>query len=171
MPHVTFNYMFFIKMWVPKLIAALIVLALFVLVAVVARRIFLRVLGAKNGSRRYAIELLANMLRASIIIVGIVTAMGTMGINVAALVAGLGLTGFALGLALKDLLSNIISGLLVLLYKPFKVDDVITMGNFTGKVAKIDLRYTTLDGTKEGANTLILIPNSQLLATTVVVEL
>lgn len=58
-------------------------------------------------------------------LLGLVTALGTAGVNVSALVTSLGLVGFALGFALKDALSNIISGILLLLYRPFSVGDVI----------------------------------------------
>jgi small-conductance mechanosensitive channel len=77
---------------------------------------------------------------------------------VSALVAGLGLTGFALGFALKDTISNLISGILILLYKPFKIGDRIKISGYEGIVVSIDLRYTELDA--EGNK--ILIPNSKL---------
>ena len=74
------------------------------------------------------------------------------------LVAGLGLTGFALGFALRDTISNFLSGVLILLYKPFKVGEVINIAGFEGEVVFIDLRYTEL---KSGENK-VLIPNSKL---------
>lgn len=82
-------------------------------------------------------------------------------VNVGALVAGLGLTGFALGFALKDVLSNLLAGVLILLYRPFQRGHRVSVTGFEGIVAEINLRYTTLDsGGKK-----ILIPNSLLLNT------
>ena len=85
------------------------------------------------------------------------------GINVSALVAGLGLTGFALGFALKDILSNLIAGVLILLYRPFRVNDYIMVTGLEGAVTEIDLRYTTLQ--KEGQK--FLIPNSVLFTNSI----
>ena len=89
---------------------------------------------------------------------GVVTALGTVGINISALVAGLGLTGFALGFALKDTISNLLSGILILMYRPFAVGDRIKLAGYEGKVVSIDLRYTEL--TDSGIK--ILIPNAKL---------
>jgi small-conductance mechanosensitive channel len=86
-----------------------------------------------------------------------------MGVNVSALVAGLGLTGFALGFALKDVLSNLIAGILILLYRPFRLNDYITVGGLQGIVTEIDLRYTRLE--KEGE--AYLIPNSVLFTNSI----
>jgi small-conductance mechanosensitive channel len=77
---------------------------------------------------------------------------------VSALVAGLGLTGFALGFALKDTISNLISGVLILLYKPFQIGNRIKISGYEGIVVSIDLRYTELDA----ESCKILIPNSNL---------
>ena len=86
-----------------------------------------------------------------------------MGVNVSALVAGLGLTGFALGFALRDALSNMLSGVLILVYRPFKNGDWISVAGCEGKVAEINLRYTVIK--KE--NDTYLIPNSTLFSNTV----
>ena len=93
-------------------------------------------------------------------IFGFVTALGTLGIDVSALVAGLGLMGFALGFALKDIISNLLSGVLILLYRPFEKGNRIKISSYEGIVVSIDLRYTELDC--EGKK--VLIPNSKLFA-------
>ena len=81
-----------------------------------------------------------------------------MGIDVSSLVAGLGLTGFALGFAFRDALSNLLAGIMIMIYQPFTPNDTIEVSGLKGKVVEIDLRYTSLanDGTR------ILIPNSTL---------
>jgi small conductance mechanosensitive channel len=101
-------------------------------------------------SRRVGLEAvgLATLVSAlvfwSVIGFGLVTDFGTMGINVSALVASLGLTGFALGFALRDAISNLLAGVLILLYRPFHVGDHIKVAGLEGKVAALDLRYTTI---------------------------
>jgi small conductance mechanosensitive channel len=61
------------------------------------------------------VQFLARSAKVALQVVGVVTALGSAGINVAALVAGLGLTGFALGFAFRDILSNLIAGVLLLI--------------------------------------------------------
>lgn len=94
---------------------------------------------------------------------GIIFATGKLGVDITGILAGLGLTGFALGFAFKDALSNLIAGIFILFYKPFTLGDAIRIETqksvHEGRVSAIDLRYTTL---KSGERT-ILIPNSFLL--------
>jgi small conductance mechanosensitive channel len=106
------------------------------------------------------INLLARSANVVLLVIGFVTALGTLGIDVSAIVASLGLTGFALGFALKDSISNLLSGVLILIYRPFVVGDTIMVKSFEGRVSTIDLRYTRLelDGDK------ILVPNSLLFS-------
>jgi small-conductance mechanosensitive channel len=97
---------------------------------------------------------------------GIVTALGTLGINVGAMIAGLGLVGFALGFALKDLLSNFLAGFLILIYNPFVRGDQIRVTEHEGVVIEINLRYTVL----QGDHKRILIPNATLFSNAVIVH-
>ena len=87
---------------------------------------------------------------------GLITALGTMGVNISAIVAGLGLTGFAFGFAFKDMLSNFISGALIFIYEPFKLGDTIEVEVKTGEVIDINLRYVTI----EADDQKVLVPNS-----------
>ena len=83
-----------------------------------------------------------------------------------ALVAGLGLTGFALGFAFRDILSNVLAGVLLLIYRPFGYGDHISVTGLDGTVTHIDMRYTVLHD--EGKT--VLIPNSNLFTNPIVVS-
>ena len=111
------------------------------------------------------IELLGNSAQVAIVIFGAVTALGTMGVNVGALIAGLGLSSFALGFALKDALSNFMAGISILFYRPFVIGDRIETAGFQGTVSSINLLYTVLS--LEGIG--VLIPNANLFTNPVVV--
>jgi small conductance mechanosensitive channel len=111
------------------------------------------------------VVLLGRVSKIALVVFGAITALGTVGVDVSALVAGLGLTGFALGFAFRDILSNVLAGFLILLYRPFRRGDHITVSGMEGRVSDIDLRYTTLES---GANT-ILIPNSNLFTNPITV--
>ena len=75
--------------------------------------------GTKADLEYPVVRLMAMAARVTLLVAGIVTALGTVGVDVSALVAGLGLTGFALGFAIKDTISNILAGVLLLVYRPF----------------------------------------------------
>ncbi len=148
----------------PRLAASLVIVISFGFASALLRKLIRRLSTTSNLSLD-ALKLLEQTLVSTVWILGIVTALGTLGIDVSALIAGLGLTGFAVGLALKDILSNLVSGALILIYRPFRRRDRIAVGNFEGTVIDIDLRYTTL----QGESKKILIPNSYLFTNTICV--
>lgn len=150
--------------WLPKLAAAIFIILFFLLLSKIVKRLILKV----SANLKIDNDLTVFFARASriiLIILGLLTALGTIGINVSALIAGLGLTGFALGFAFKDTISNILSGILILIYQPFKVGDTIKVSGYEGKVISIDHRYTKLDA----ENSVVLIPNAKCFTDPVVV--
>ena len=151
--------------YLPKLAAGVLVFAVFWLLALAAYQVVLRI-GQARDLHEDLTRFLARIAKNIVLVFGLVTALGTAGVDVAALVAGLGLTGFALGFALKDIISNVLAGILILLYKPFDYDDQITVTSFQGRVAEIDLRYTTLDAGERR----FFIPNSMLFTNAITVE-
>ena len=98
--------------------------------------------------------------------VGGIMALANLGINVSALMASLGLIGLAVGLALKEIISNVFAGIMVILYKPFKENDHIAVTTFEGRVSEINLRYTTL----EAGQQRIFVPNALVISNAVVVD-
>ena len=143
--------------FMPVLGVSLLIFLAFWLVAVIFQKIIQRI-GERSRLNPDIVGLLDRIVKAGIVVFGIVTALGTAHVNVSALVASLGLTGFALGFALKDALSNTLAGVLILIYQPFRRGDRIIISGFDGTVDQIDLRYTTL--ISEGDR--ILIPNSTM---------
>ena len=129
---------------------------------------FIRRVGTRGGVNPDILGLLAWSGKVTVLSVGVVTACGTMGIDVGALLAGLGLTGFAIGFALKDIISNWLSGVLILVYEPFRRGDYVSIANtpgLEGTVVAIDFRYTSLE--KEGK--LVLVPNANLFVKEIIV--
>ena len=144
-------------LWAPKVGGVIAVFLAFFILAKIIKRII------TTNARRLKLDgsltsLLARTSSITVIIFGIVTALGTVGVNVSALVAGLGLIGFAIGFALKDTISNLLSGVLILLYRPFEIGNRIKISGYEGLVISINLRYTELDA---GGNK-ILIPNAKI---------
>ena len=152
--------------WESKLVMSVVIFAGFVLASIIAKKIICRVSHESDPQKQDVINLIGTTARLALIIFGFITAVGTLGVNVSALVAGLGLTGFALGFAFRDALSNVLAGVMILMYHPFRRGDHVAIMGLEGTVAGIDLRYTTLqNGTKT-----FLIPNSMLLSNAITLD-
>lgn len=154
-----------VALYLPQLGTAILVWILFWLGAVILQKIVVRV-GHARGLSTELVEFFGRLARTALLLFGVVTALGTAGIDIAALVAGLGLTGFALGFALKDVVSNVLAGILIMIYKPFRHGDRITVKAYTGTVTQIDLRYTVL----RAEDKTFYIPNSILFTDPLTVE-
>jgi small-conductance mechanosensitive channel len=148
----------------PRVASGLFVFLLFWLASAVLKVAVLR-FGKKAKFSPDLLNFFARVTKATVLVIGGITALGTMGVNVSALVAGLGLLGFALGFALRDAVSNLLAGVLIIIYRPFQRDDRIAVAGQEGMVSEIDFRYTTL----QGEHKKILIPNSALFTNTITV--
>ncbi len=94
-----------------------------------------------------------------VLLIGIVIAVSYLGVNVTPLVAAIGAAGLVIGLALQGTLSNFASGILILVYRPYDVGDVIEGGGTSGKVEAMNLvstRIATFD------NQVMYVPNNQI---------
>lgn len=116
-----------------------------------------------KGEKRIPPEA-ASFIKSAINIVGkiiiIITAIAIVGIPVASVITVLASCGVAIGLAIQGSLSNVASGIIIVFTRPFKINDIITVGGATGVVKSIDLFYTRL---VSGDNKEILIPNGQMM--------
>jgi small conductance mechanosensitive channel len=149
---------------VPHLITGIVVFTLFWIVARVGEAV-IAYTAPRVRADTGVVLLLSRVYYYGVLIFGLVTALGAAGLNVSALVTGLGLTGFALGFALKDVLSNLLSGIMLLLYRPFNIGDRICMGEFEGTIQTIRMRDTLL---RADDSRLIIIPNTKLITEVVV---
>lgn len=94
-----------------------------------------------------------------------VTALGTIGVNVASLITALGAAALTAGLALQDLLKNVVSGLVILINKPFVSGNIMDFEGVKGTVEEINIFSTTVHTLD---NKLVTIPNSRLTSNNVV---
>jgi small conductance mechanosensitive channel len=83
-----------------------------------------------------------------------------LGVPITPLVAGIGFAGIAVGLAARDSLENFISGITILIDRPFRVGDFIEISGQFGKVHEITLRSTRIQTVR---NQIIVMPNSQMI--------
>jgi small-conductance mechanosensitive channel len=147
----------------PRALATAVVLLIFGLVALVVRALMRRLFRLILDDRTLE-NLLTQIVYYTIWALGIIIAINALGFEPQSLATGLGLTSLALGFALRDILSNFISGMLILVLRPFELDDQIVIGDTEGSVEQIDLRATRIR-TYDGR--LVLVPNAELFTSRV----
>ena len=147
--------------------------ALLFLVIVFVFRVISKIVGgivnkALSSSRLKISELLrkffVGMAQKIVFFVGFLIALGQVGVDTGPLLAGVGVVGFVVGFALQDTLGNFAAGIMILLYRPFDVGDVITAGGETGKVEDLTLVSTTL---LTPDNQKLIMPNSSIWGGTI----
>lgn len=104
------------------------------------------------------IGFLGNLAYWGILIFAILAALARLGVQTASLIAMLGAAGLAVGLALQGSLANFAAGVLILLFKPYRVSDVVEISGASGKVTEIQIFSTILE-TADGQT--IIVPNAQ----------
>ena len=117
------------------------------------------VLRKVKGMDETLIKFLENIVYYALMIVVLLTALGKLGVETTSFLAILGAAGLAIGLALKDSLGNFASGVMIILFKPFKVDDTVTAGGVTGTVKEVGIFnsiFVTADNQK------IIVPNGAI---------
>lgn len=98
-----------------------------------------------------------NLSSAVLLVVVVLAALNQLGVQTSSMLAVLGAAGLAIGLALKDSLSNIASGVLMVAFRPFRVGDFVEVAGVTGTVDKIAVFYTEL---RTSDNKVVVIPNA-----------
>lgn len=150
-----------IIVFLPQFISGILSIIPFYIILVVGRSIFKKFLSTiHDKTKTYALEFLGSTIKFLIYAIASLTMLGTWGLDVRALLAGLGLTGFAIGFALKDILANSLAGIMIIFYRPLRINSRVSVLEVEGKVVNIDLRYTTI----EDEYAQHLIPNSKLLS-------
>ncbi|MFP5382443.1 MAG: mechanosensitive ion channel family protein [Gammaproteobacteria bacterium] len=143
-------------LWSMRVLAAL---AVFVIGRWVSRRLVraMIILLEKRDIDPTITRFLQNVANAVLLVVILIAALNQLGVETSSMLAVLGAAGLAIGLALKDSLSNIASGVLMVAFRPFRVGDFVETAGQLGKVQKISVFYTEL---LTPDNKLVIIPNS-----------
>ena len=121
--------------------------------------IFGKVLRKVKGMDETLIKFLENIVYYALMIVVLLTALGKLGVETTSFLAILGAAGLAIGLALKDSLGNFASGVMIIMFKPFKVGDAVTAAGVTGNVSEVGIFnsvFITADNQK------IIVPNGAI---------
>ncbi len=105
-------------------------------------------------------KFICNLVSMTLLVVVIIAAIGAMGIQTTSFIAIFGAAGLAVGLALQGSLSNFASGVLIILFRPYRVGDYIEAAGIAGSVEQVLIMTTIL---KTGDNKQIIVPNSQIM--------
>ena len=128
-----------------SVIVFLLILLVFRFLAGMARRVVVRALSSSKVQISKLLEdMITSMVRRAVMILGFLVALSQVGVSLGPLLAGLGVAGFVLGFALQNTLSNFASGLMILFYRPFDVDDLVEVAGVFGMVSRMTLVSTTI---------------------------
>lgn len=104
--------------------------------------------------------LLTRLIKLLVIVIALVVALGTAGMDVTMLIAGISITGVGVGLAMQGVLSNLVAGLTIIFTKPFRVNEYIALLGVEGQVTKVELFSTTL---LHADRSRVVIPNRKIV--------
>ncbi len=121
--------------------------------------------GLRKVMRRQEIDrtletFICNLVRIALMVVVIIAAIGQLGVETTSFIAIFGAAGLAVGLALQGSLSNFAAGVLIVLFRPYRVGDFIEAAGISGTVEQVQILTTVL---RTGDNKQIIVPNGQIM--------
>lgn len=143
-----------------NIVAAVATLVIGSLIARFAARAVNRLLIAREMDRTVTV-FLSSLIRYGIIVLAFISALSRIGVQTASIIAVLGAAGLAVGLALQGSLSNFAAGVLLVIFRPFRVGEFVDLGGISGTVTQIQIFSTTL---RTGDNKLIVVPNNKIIS-------
>ena len=152
----------------PYVLAGFVVLLTFWILGKIIKSIFWTASGKTRLDNRLRL-LFSRLILVFTIILGIFTALTVIipGFTFGSLVTGLGFTTFIIGFATKDILNNLLSGVLILWQQPFRIGDYLFVGTNQGKVENIGVRATKL---RKDDGELVLIPNGDMYSSAITIR-
>ena len=147
-----------------KVIAAILILVIGRYVAIGLRAIVRRLM-RKSKVDETLVSFVTSLTYVALMTFVIIAALGKLGVQTASFIAVIGAAGLAIGLALQGSLSNFAAGVLMIIFKPFKVGDIIDAAGATGVVEAIGIFTTEL---KTPDNKKVIIPNAKVTGDNIV---
>ena len=142
-----------------NLVTAIIIFYLGRLVVRVLTRGMRKVMEAQEVDKTL-ISFTSNLASTVLLTVVIIASVGALGVQTTSFIAVLGAAGLAIGLALQGSLSNFAAGVLIVLFRPYKVGDWIEAAGISGGVEEVQILTTIL---KTGDNKQVIVPNAQIM--------
>ncbi|MBW2527251.1 MAG: mechanosensitive ion channel [Deltaproteobacteria bacterium] len=148
------------SVWGLRVVGGIAILVVGWIVAGIAGRWAIRVCEKSDWIEPTIERYLARLVRFLVMAIAIIAMLNSFGVQTASIIAVLGAMGLAIGLALQGTLSNVASGLMLLILRPFKQGDAVDVGGTSGTVQEIGLFATELKGFD---GLCMLVPNAQVL--------
>jgi small conductance mechanosensitive channel len=145
--------------WLKNIAFCILTLVAFYALAHAAGKVTRKTVSASKKFSDLLKEFFVSVVRKTIIVIGIVMALSMLEVNIAPFLAGLGVAGFVLGFALQGTLSNFASGLMILIYRPYDVGQIIEAAGAKGTVDSMNLVSTTI---KTFDNQMVIVPNGEI---------
>jgi len=143
-----------------QVFTVILILFVFKLLALLSERLVHKALASSKAKiSKLLREFFENMVSKLVMVIGVLVALAHVGVQIGPLLAGLGIVGFIVGFALQDTLSNFASGIMILIYKPFDIGDIIEAAGQKGTVSNMTLVSTTV---LTFDNQILIIPNNKI---------
>ncbi len=142
-----------------NILGALLILIIGSIVAGWAKRVLTKILSKNSKIDITLTAFLSSGVRYIILIFTVIAVLGKFGVETASLIAIVGAASLAIGLALQGTLSNVAAGVMLLIFRPFKIGDFINAAGHAGSVKNLGLFVTEM---ATGDNVQIIVPNSQI---------
>ncbi|QDX28850.1 small-conductance mechanosensitive channel MscS [Dickeya poaceiphila] len=143
-----------------NVVASLVILSVGMLVARIMSNMLNRLMVARGIDVTVA-DFLSALVRYGIVAFALIAALSRVGVQTASVIAVLGAAGLAVGLALQGSLSNFAAGLLLVVFRPFRIGEAVDLGGIAGTVTQVQIFSTTLL-TADGK--VIVVPNGKIIA-------
>lgn len=145
------------------IVVAIVLIIIVLLIASWARKLTVKATTKARVEITLA-KFFGNLVKWAIMVMGAVTILQTFGVEATSFAAVLAALGFAIGLALSGTLGNVAAGVMLLIFRPYRVGDVISVNGVTAKVDEIELFTTTFDTPDKRR---IIMPNSSIFGSTI----
>lgn len=146
---------------IPWGVNIILAIAIFIVGRIIAKSIvkLLRRILDKSEMDEILINFISSIVNIALLLAIVIAALDQLGVDTTSLIALLGAAGLAIGLALKDSLQNFASGVMLIIFRPFKTGDLVETNGTTGIIEKITIFNTVM---RTGDNCEIIVPNGAI---------
>ena len=146
-------------LWGIRIVTFIIIVIAFKILSIILGKVTRKTVNMNKHCSDLLRDFFVNAVKKIVMIIGVVVALGALGINIGPLVAGIGAGGFIIGFALQGTLNNFAAGIMILLNRPYDVGDIISTAGITGIVESMNLNTTTV---KTFDNQIVVVPNGSI---------
>jgi len=147
-----------------NIVAAVVILIIGMMIARIVANAANRLLRSRHIDATVA-DFLSALVRYGIIAFTLIAALGRIGVQTTSVIAILGAAGLAVGLALKDSLSNLAAGVLLVIFRHFRAGEFVDLGGIMGTVMNVQIFSTTL---KSADGKMVVVPNGKIITGNIV---